>query len=72
MADVQREIYIAATTAQAHLLKNILERQGITAFIANEGLQIAEGQIANWQPHRAPGPGGRERRQRGAPNRDGL
>ena len=45
MADAQREIYVAATTAQAHLLKNVLERQGITAFIANEPLQIAEGKF---------------------------
>ena len=45
MADAQREIYVAATTAQAHLLKNVLERQGITAFIANEALQIAEGKF---------------------------
>jgi hypothetical protein len=45
MADTQREVYIAATTAQAHLLKNLLERQGITAFIANESLQIAEGKL---------------------------
>jgi rubrerythrin len=45
MADTQREIYVAATTAQAHLLKNVLERQGIRAFIANESLQIAEGKF---------------------------
>ena len=45
MADTQREIYVAATTAQAHLLKNVLERQGITAFISNEALQIAEGKF---------------------------
>ena len=54
MADAQREIYVAATTAQAHLLKNVLERQGITAFIANEPLQIAEGKF-RWEYPRLPG-----------------
>ena len=50
MAESQREIYVAATTAQAHLLKNVLERQGITAFIANEALQIAEGKLPMGTP----------------------
>jgi hypothetical protein len=50
MAEPQREIYVAATTAQAYLLKNLLERQGITAFIANEALQIAEGRLPMGTP----------------------
>ena len=50
MAEAQREIYVAATTAQAYLLKNVLERQGITAFIANEALQIADGKLPMGSP----------------------
>jgi hypothetical protein len=50
MTGAQREIYAAATTAQAHLLKNVLERQGIRAFIANEALQIAEGKLPMGTP----------------------
>lgn len=38
-------IYSAANSQQAHLLKGLLEDQGITAWVVNDALQIAGGEL---------------------------
>lgn len=43
-------IYIAANTEQAHLLRNALAELGIFAYVSNEALQMAAGDLPMGQP----------------------
>jgi hypothetical protein len=45
MANTHAVIYIAANPEQAHMLKNALEQRGIFAYVSNEALQIAGGDL---------------------------
>jgi rubrerythrin len=45
MANTHQVIYIAATIEQAHMLKNALTKQGIFAYVSNESLQMATGDL---------------------------
>ena len=45
MADPHRVIYSAANSSQAHLLKEYLGQRGIPAFVQNEALQGAVGEL---------------------------
>jgi predicted RNA-binding Zn-ribbon protein involved in translation (DUF1610 family) len=38
-------IYSAANTQQAHLLKGLLQQQGISAWVVNDAMQIAGGEL---------------------------
>jgi hypothetical protein len=50
MAEDQRVIYVAASTQQAHLLKNALLEQGIRAFVSNDPLQVIAGKVPSGLP----------------------
>jgi hypothetical protein len=50
MANSHKVIYIAASVEQAHILKNALSEQGIFAYVANEALQIAGGELPHGSP----------------------
>lgn len=46
----QKAIYVAANPEQAHMLKNALEEQGIAAWVSNEPLQVALGDLPAGMP----------------------
>ena len=45
MANQPTVIYSAANTQQAHLLKGLLEQQGISASVVNDAIQLAGGEL---------------------------
>jgi len=45
MAGQPTVIYSAASTQQAHLLKGLLEEQGIAASVSNDAIQLAGGEL---------------------------
>lgn len=45
MSGQPTEIYSAASTQQAYLLKGLLEEQGIAAWVVNDAIQIAGGEL---------------------------
>jgi putative signal transducing protein len=50
MANTHKVIYIAASVEQAHILKNALQEHGIFAYVTNDALQIAAGDLPHGQP----------------------
>ncbi len=50
MANSHVVIYVAASVEQAHILKNALSEQGIFAYVTNEALQIAGGELPHGSP----------------------